>query len=121
MYEIDFYEDQHSNSELRNFLQTLNQSHRKEDLVLLKKITFQLELLAQVGPQLREPQAKFLKGYQYPIMELRPMPERIFYARWHDNHFILLSHYTKRQNKTDRREVLRAIRLYEDWIERNGQ
>lgn len=49
------------------------------------------------------------------------MPERIFYARWHDNHFILLSHYTKRQNETDRREVLRAIRLYEDWIERNGK
>lgn len=59
MYEIDFYEDQHSNSEIQNFLQTLNRSHRKEDLVLLKKITFQLELLAQVGPQLREPIPNF--------------------------------------------------------------
>lgn len=48
------------------------------------------------------------------------MPERIFYARWHDNRFVLLSHYTKRQNKTDKSEVLKAIRLYEDWIERGG-
>lgn len=120
MYEIDFYEDRNGDCELRNFLETLNQSHRKEDMVLLRKITFQLELLAQLGPKLREPHAKFLKGYQYPLMELRPMPERIFYARWHDNRFVLLSHYTKRQNKTDKSEVLKAIRLYEDWIERGG-
>lgn len=74
MYEIDFYEDRNGDCELRNFLETLNQSHRKEDMVLLRKITFQLELLAQLGPKLREPHAKFLKGYQYPLMELRPMP-----------------------------------------------
>ncbi len=78
MYEIDFYEDRNGHSELQDFLEALNQSHRKEDLVLLRKIIFQLELLSQLGPQLREPHAKFLKGYRYPVMEPRPMPERIF-------------------------------------------
>ncbi|ARK33592.1 hypothetical protein EQK45_03650 [Lactiplantibacillus plantarum] len=53
-------------------------------------------------------------------MELRPMPERFFYAAWKRDHFVLLSHYTKKQNRTDSQEVDRAIRLLEDWISRKG-
>mgnify|MGYP000405083862 CR=1 FL=1 len=49
------------------------------------------------------------------------MPERFFYAAWKRDHFVLLSHYTKKQNRTDSWEVDRAIRLLEDWINRKGK
>jgi phage-related protein len=118
MYKIDFYEDTNGLSEIHAFLKKLDHSHQKNDIALLKKITHQLNLLEILGPQLNEPQAKFLKGYRYPLMELRPIPERIFYAAWDKNRFVLLSHYTKRSNKTDLQEVNKAIRLLEDWHNR---
>ena len=77
-------------------------------------------MLKLFGPKLNEPHAKFLKGYKYPIMALRPMPEKIFYAAWNNNGFILLHHYTKKQNKTDLREINRALKKLEDWYNRKG-
>jgi phage-related protein len=47
-----------------------------------------------------------------------PMPERIFYASWSDNRYVLLSHYTKKQNATDPRQVDRALNLLDDWLNR---
>ncbi|WP_318766911.1 type II toxin-antitoxin system RelE/ParE family toxin [Lactiplantibacillus carotarum] len=120
MYKIEFYEDIDGYSEVKEFLDHLDNSAQKNDQAILKKITHQLSMLEILGPKLNEPQAKFLKGYRYSLMELRPMPERFFYAAWKRDHFVLLSHYTKKQNKTDRREVDRAIRLLEDWISRKG-
>jgi phage-related protein len=46
------------------------------------------------------------------------MPERIFYASWSDNRYVLLSHYTKKQNATDPRQVDRALNLLDDWLNR---
>ncbi|WEV52061.1 hypothetical protein OZX69_08700 [Lactobacillus sp. ESL0731] len=40
---------------------------------------------------MRPPQSKVLKGYKYPIMELRPLPDRVFYASYDVNKFILLT------------------------------
>lgn len=67
------------------------------------------------------PQSKFLKGVKYPLWELRPMPERIFYITWQKDKFVLLSHYTKKQNKTDPKQLKRAIRLADDGYERFGK
>ncbi|MDF7682333.1 type II toxin-antitoxin system RelE/ParE family toxin [Lactobacillus sp. ESL0679] len=71
-----------------------------------------------LGPGIRPPQSKVLKGYKYPIMELRLLPDRIFYASYDVNKFILLTHYTKKQNKADKKQVERAISLLENWLER---
>lgn len=94
----------------------LNRSKQKADRQVLRKITYQLELLSIMGDQLREPQAKFIKGYRHPLMELRPMPERIFYSQWRKKRYVLLSHYTKKQNKTPRREIEKALRRLDDWL-----
>ncbi|WEV37943.1 type II toxin-antitoxin system RelE/ParE family toxin [Lactobacillus sp. ESL0677] len=71
-----------------------------------------------LGPGIRPPQSKVLKGYKYPIMKLHTLPDRIFYASYDANKFILLTHYTKKQNKTDKKQVERAISLLENWLER---
>lgn len=74
-----------------------------------------------MGYSLNEPQAKHLKGLKYPLWELRPQPERLFYGGWQDNKFVIVSHYTKKKDKTDPKELRKAISLLEDWYERNGR
>lgn len=120
-YEIEFYEDKDGHKEIEAFLLQLGESNQKNDNSLLKKIVHQFNMLELLGNSLNEPQAKFLKGYRYPIMELRPMPERFFYAAWQDNKFVMLHHYTKKQNKTDPKEVEKALKRLDDWYERKGK
>lgn len=121
MYQIDFYEDKNGISDVTEFIEYLDQSTQKQDHQILTKLTYQLELLSQLGNMMHEPQAKFLKGYRHPLMELRPMPERFFYASWDRNRFVILSHYKKKQNKTDPREVEKALDRLDDWLERKGK
>ncbi|QHM51205.1 type II toxin-antitoxin system RelE/ParE family toxin [Lactiplantibacillus plantarum] len=118
MYEIEVYEDRNGYSEIKSWLDSLNESKQKDDHKVLKKIRYQLKILEKLGTDIRPPHSKVLKGYKYPIMELRPQPERIFYASYDGDKFVLLSHYTKRQNRTDRRQVKHAIMLLEDWLAR---
>ncbi|WP_329780869.1 type II toxin-antitoxin system RelE/ParE family toxin (plasmid) [Lactiplantibacillus plantarum] len=121
MYEIEVYEDKKGDSEIEDWLNKLNDSKQKDDQKILKKIRYQLKILAELGPKIRPPHSKVLKGYKYQIMELRPQPERIFYASYDGEKFVLLSHYMKKQNKTDKRQVEHAIALLENWLERKGK
>ena len=120
-YEIVFYEDENGFSEIDDYLRQLDKSNQKNDKILLRKIIHQMNMLELLGNQLKEPQSKFLNGYRYPIMELRPMPERIFYAIWNGNKFVLLHHYTKKQNKTSTKEIEKALRKLDDWYNRKGR
>lgn len=121
MNEIIFYEDKDGNSEIGDYFEKISQSHQKQDQAIFKKLVHQMSLLKMLGRQLKEPQAKYLKHLVLPLWELRPMPERIFYGTWQGNKFILLSHYTKKSNLTDPREIRKALRLLADWYERNGR
>jgi phage-related protein len=96
MYEIEAYEDKNGHSEIKDWLDELNESKQKDDQKVLKKVRYQLKVLAELGPDIRPPHSKILKGYKYPIMELRPQPERIFYASYNGESFVLLSHYMKK-------------------------
>lgn len=120
-YEIKFYQDENGYSEIDEFLHHLDESKQRSDKALLKKIIHQMNMLEMLGAKLNEPQAKFLKGYRHPIMELRPMPERIFYAAWQRDKFVLLHHYTKKQNKTDPKELEKALKKLDDWYKRKGR
>lgn len=53
------------------------------------------------------------------LWELRPTRDRIFFAYWKDNKFILLSHFVKKTQKTPFREIERAERILADFLERN--
>ncbi|MEY8735940.1 type II toxin-antitoxin system RelE/ParE family toxin [Lactobacillus sp. AN1001] len=118
MYQIDFYEDKDGYSEIEEYLIEIGSSNQKNDQQIYKKIIYQLNLLELLGNKMTEPQTKFLKGYRYPLMELRPRPERIFYASWAKNRYVLLHHYTKKQNKTDVEEINKALNKLEDWLAR---
>ena len=55
------------------------------------------------------------------LWELRPLKDRIFFAYWKDNTFILLHHFVKKTQKTPVREIRQAERNLKDWIERFGE
>ncbi|MDR2610344.1 MAG: type II toxin-antitoxin system RelE/ParE family toxin [Clostridiales Family XIII bacterium] len=66
-----------------------------------------------------EPAMKHIKGTE--IWELRPTNDRIFFAYWKDNVFVLLSHFIKKSQRTPRREIERAERNRKDFLERYGE
>lgn len=76
-------------------LDRLDENKQKDDQKVLKKVRYQLKLLQELGTDIRLPHSKVLKGYKYPIMELRSQPERIFYASYDGEKFVL-SQYTKK-------------------------
>jgi len=84
----------------------------------MRKITHQLDMLTSFGPNIGMPQSKLLKGYDYTIYELRPQPERIFYAVVLNQQILLLHHYTKRTNRTDSRQITKALTNLRDWLQR---
>lgn len=121
MCEVVFYEDENGKSDTYDYVKRISQSHQKNEVAVFKKLVHQIKLLKMLGTHLNEPQAKYLKGYKYPLWELRPLPERVFYGTWQNNKYIILNHYTKKQDKTDPKEIRKAVSMLEDWYERNGR
>lgn len=121
MYKVIFYEDVDGRSEIEDYFYNVTQSNQLVDKQVSGKLRYQIELLKLLGLQMKMPQARFLRNLKYPLWELRPLPERVFYISWQKNKFVLLSHYTKKQQKTDPKQSDRALRLAEDWYERHGK
>ncbi len=121
MYEVIFYEDENGNSDIFDYFQRISHSNQKQDKAIYVKMQHQINLLRVLGTTLHAPQAKQLKGLDLPLWELRPMPERVFYGVWQGNKFVLLSHYTKKKNKTDPKAINRALVRLDDWYQRKGR
>lgn len=52
------------------------------------------------------------------IWELRPLRDRILFFAYIDNKIVLLSHFQKKTQKTPKREIKKAEKLMNDYIER---
>ena len=116
MYEIEFYEDKHGKSEIYEYIQQLRNNLNKENKQKLKKIYMYIDLISQEGLKLSEP---YIKKLDKEIWELRPLRDRILFASWRDNKFVLLSVFMKQTRKTPKREIEKAKRLLEDYKRRN--
>lgn len=113
MYSIEFYENKNGKSEVYDYIQKL--SINKENRKKLKKIYLYFDLLSEHGLNLKEP---YIKKLTKNIWELRPLMDRILFASWHNNKFIILSVYTKKTQKTPKLEIKRAENLFKDYKER---
>lgn len=60
----------------------------------------------------------YIKRVRDEIWELRPIRQRIFFASWKANGFILLHHFYKKTRKTPQREIDKAERNLKDMLER---
>ena len=73
-------------------------------------------MLQEKGLTLGEP---YIKHIDDNIWELRPLRDRILFACFENNKFILLSIFMKKTQKTPQREIEKAKRIFEDYRRRS--
>lgn len=117
MYKIIFYQNQNGESEVENYINTLRkQVNNKDNRVKLNKIIAYINLLSEQGLELGSP---YIKHLEDNIWELRPIRDRILFAYYANNKFLLLTCFMKETQKTPKREIEKAKRLLKDYKERN--
>ena len=116
MYDVFFYKDKNGNRPVLEYIKQLAVKTDKDSRIKLNKILEYIEYLKKEGPKSREPYAKHLSG---DIWELRPIKDRILYAAWNDNRFVLISQFVKKTQKTPPREIEHAKRNLADLRERS--
>ena len=96
MYPIHFYKDRNGHEPVREYIETLSINSSKDSRIKLHKIQDYLTMLKNRGTMIGEPFIKHLEG---EIWELRPLRDRILFAAWLDDGFILLHHFVKNDTK----------------------
>jgi phage-related protein len=117
MYEIIFYKDRNDHDPIKEYIYELSRRQGKDARVKLKKIIEYIGQLKYHGVSVGKPAIDHITGTD--LWELRPNTDRIFFAYWKDNTFILLHHFAKKTQKTPAKEIAQAQRNLKDWIERN--
>lgn len=114
MFEILFYQDKHGTSEAESFIKQLQREAEtdKDSKVNFRKVIAYINMLGEMGTRIGVPVTKHLDG---EIWELRPLRNRIRYAFYKDNTFILLHHFVKKTQKTPKCEIEKAKRNLEDF------
>ena len=105
---IEFYEDEGGKSPVEEFLEGLQPKQRAKALRTI-------DLLEEFGRHLTLPHSSPVKGAKYKGMyELRAKIgsdiSRIFYYSWVKDKFVLLHGFSKKTNKTPKKELDCALR-----------
>lgn len=116
MYKIIFYRDVKGNEPVFQYIQELSSKTSKDSRINLTKIQDYINTLKMYGTSAGEP---YMKHLEEDIWELRPIRNRIFFAAYTDDGFILLHHFLKKTQKTPKREIERAKKELEDFRERS--
>ena len=118
MYDIEIYEDKNGKSEIKEYIKELESKKHtsKDDKIKFAKIIGYIDLLAESGLKLKEP---YIKKLNKNIWELRPLRDRILFASWQHNKFILLSVFMKQTQKTPKSEIEKAKRFLKDYKDRS--
>ena len=115
MYKIRFYKDKNGKRPIVEYIRSLAKRSDKDSRIKLAKIQEYINYLQEEGKQAKEPYIKPLIG---EIWELRPIKDRILFAAWDGQSFILLHHFVKKTQKTPLREIEQAKRNLADLKER---
>ena len=88
----------------------------KDARIQFKQITLYIELLKNHGNRISSNITKYLGD---DIWELRPGNNRVLYFYFKDNKFVLLHIFRKKTQKTPNKEIEKAIKEKDDYIQRN--
>lgn len=115
MYKIEFYENQHGESEVWDFLEALRVKSQssKDARIQYNQIIFYIDLLAKNGTNLP---VNITKHLEEDIWELHPGNNRVFYFYYDESQYVLLHHFRKKSQKTPKREIARAKAERNDYI-----
>ncbi|MBP5276533.1 MAG: type II toxin-antitoxin system RelE/ParE family toxin [Lachnospiraceae bacterium] len=114
MFKVIFYEDIKGYSDVKAFIKELREDSFKDKnaRINFNKMVAYIDILQEMGTRVGEPVTKHLDG---EIWELRPLSNRILYAYFDNNTFVLLHHFRKKTQKTPAREIEKAKREIEDY------
>lgn len=115
MYEIVFYKTEKGEEPVFDFIRQLAAKKDKDSRINHNKIQEYMQVLATYGTRAGEPYVKHIDG---EIWELRPIRNRIFFAAWANESFVLLHHFMKKTQKTPQKEIEQAKRELDDFRER---
>lgn len=118
MYEVVFYKDKNGKSEIEDYLLKLQKRTNKDSRIKLNKIIAYIDMLSKHGISIGEP---YIKHLDNDIWELRPLRDRILFAYWENNKFVLLSVFMKQTQKTPQREIEKAKRYLKDFKKRSDE
>ena len=116
IFEIDFYKMESGKIPVQDFLYSLEPKLRA-------KAFRDIELLKNLGNELREPYVKPIKGdnnkglYELRIKFSNDIA-RIFYFTYFNNRYVLLHGFIKKTVTTPQREIDRALQYMEDYKRR---
>lgn len=118
MFDITFYKDERGYSDVEEFIKELREksAFSKDARINFNKVVAYLDILEEKGTRVGEPVTKHLDG---EIWELRPLSNRIMYAYYKDNSFLLLHHFRKKTRRTPSGEIEKAKRELEDYNRRH--
>ena len=119
MFNIEFFTDNNGKAPVAEYIRELDKKAQssKNERVKLKKILEYIEVLSLYDTRVSVPYVKHILG---DIWELRPTSDRIFFAYWKDDTFVLLHHFVKKSQKTPQREIEQAKRNLTDFLERSN-
>ena len=117
MYNITFYEDRKGRSPVRDYTNALALKRDKNSQIKFQQIKRHVNFLVERGTRIGEPVVKHVKG---KIWELRPLRDRILFAAWVGDSFVLLHTFQKETQKTPIDEIEKAERELADFKERFG-
>lgn len=117
MYRITFYENRRGESPVLEYIEKLALGDDKNSRIKFNNVMDCIDQLRENGTRARENFVKHIKG---EIWELRPLRDRILFAAWIGDSFVLLHVFQKETQKTPREEIEKAERELEDFKERFG-
>ncbi|KIR01634.1 Phage-related protein [Lachnospiraceae bacterium TWA4] len=118
MYKVNFYKDKDGKEPIKEYIEDLSKRKDKDSRIKFNKIREYIKILQQYGTRVGEPYVKHLDG---EIWELRPLRDRILFAAWTGDGFVLLHQFVKKTQKTPPREIERAKKNLNDYEEREGK
>ncbi len=114
-WNVEEYTTEDGTSFVEDFLDTLPSK-------ATKKVLDDIKLLERFGPRWGWPHVDYFNNEK--IYELRVKHSsniyRIFFFRWKGTVLILTHGFTKKSQKTPKREINRAVGLKNDWLRRKG-
>ena len=114
MYKIVFYKDSNGCMPTGEYVDNLLSKTDKDSRIKSKKILDYIDALTEYGVKIGMPMVKHIDGN---IWELRPLKDRIFFFCFHGDTMVLLHHFTKKTQKTPKKEILQAKRNMIDFID----
>ncbi len=109
MYHVRFYVTDRGRNPVWEFIQSLDNSTKR-------KIKQLINLLEEIGPQLKRPYADKVDG---KIYELRSKQSRVLYFFAIDKEIIFVHGFLKKRNAIPSGDIELAQRRMNDWLTRN--